>query len=761
MVDVNEDDIKMLQALGYRIPESGLINKQLKSSLAAVTRRQKKELERTKEKLQVEIPLADDVSLIEDRLVPAKSCEDQEEMTESVEMNSEDNPVDTDPGDNPDRLSKEDAEVSTEDYKSSKKPTILMEKHIKKSISQDKNLTKVINWKLVGYKPSVEDIQANEELEIYKRLWDDLKVENGKLYYEKAIKHPILGNQIQRRIVIPSVLREDVMACLHQHPLSGHAGSSKTISLATKLVYWPKMNHDIIEAIKGCEACIKAKVRSQHKNVVLHQTSTAQHKRLSVFYTDIVGPWPTSSEKDYKYLLTFQDAVTKYPEAVPLKNITAETITKVIGEHLIARYGAGLTLISDRGTQFTSNILKSACKRLGIIKQEISSFHPQANPVERMHRSLEDIIRAFMFQENAHASEWYKFVPYALAALRQMPLTNLPASPHFLAYGQEPVSPTEVFLGEERPMTSFPAIEDMVTRFHKITDIIHQFQQENHERNKKYFDEKVKVQDLQPGDWIYMYSPGNAMRAGYSRKLMDYQSGPFKVLKVINDSTVRVQYGTQNARRILLHIGDVNRNRIIKVPARDISKLETPLSWSISKRKARNQENTDRSTDQPEQNPYPVIYFPSYGGSGVGLGQEKVNLSQDNANLSNQNFQQEQEVLQDQHEPFEAEEQEQGQEESVEDLDLSSPPRQLTSTPRHSVSFPNMEEESENLPNVVEIENISLPTTVTDTSMREEATVKRPREESPAPVESQPKKTRQEDTEDSSFWRKLDTNLFE
>ena len=95
-----------------------------------------------------------------------------------------------------------------------------------------------------------------------------------------------------------------------------------------------------------------------------------------------MGPLPAALSKDPKYLLTFQDGVTKFPKAVPLLDAMTETVTQAIGEHLIAQYGAGLTLISDNGHQFVSKVLKAACKKLGIIKIEITSFHPQANPIE-------------------------------------------------------------------------------------------------------------------------------------------------------------------------------------------------------------------------------------------------------------------------------------------------------------------------------------------------------------------------------------------
>ena len=87
-----------------------------------------------------------------------------------------------------------------------------------------------------------------------------------------------------------------------------------------------------------------------------------------------------------------QDAVTKYPEAVPLHRMTAEDIAKAIMEVLVVHYGSGLTIITDRGSQFTSDPLKSACKKLGIVKLEVLSFNPQANPIERFYRTIEAII---------------------------------------------------------------------------------------------------------------------------------------------------------------------------------------------------------------------------------------------------------------------------------------------------------------------------------------------------------------------------------
>jgi hypothetical protein len=605
-------DYEMLKSLGVTIPKTGLMAKGLQSTLSVKTRKQlltEREGSSTRLKIQVprdaDIPTMDDVDKGSSTRLKIQVPRDEDIPTMDDEDKDEDSPQMVDNNLVLDHTDEQDIDNhGTQDEEApSSIPTVLQGNEILKSIKNDVNMVKVINWLQAEHTPTIQDTENNEELILFRKIWGKLSTENDKLYLLDTKIDPISDDMLTlKRLVVPTGMRTRVIACLHQHPLSGHAGITRTLTLARRIAFWPSMQKDIIEAIQGCEVCIQAKRRSVDKNVVLHQTSTGEHQRLNTFYTDIVGPWPSTSSNDYKYLLTFQDAVTKYPEAVPLHNITAETVTKAVGEHLISRYGTGLKLISDRGTQFTSKLLKIACKRLGLIKVEITSFHPQANPVERLHRTLGNVIRALMFQEKAHPSDWYLFIPYALAAVRQMPLSNILGSPHFLTYGQEPITPTETFLEEDSNiLSSFPTIDNMVTRFKRIQDIIHSQQQDNHEKNKKRYDSKIKSVSLQPGDWVYLHGPGNPKDAGFSRKLMNYRQGPYKVIKVLNTTTIRILVGSERSGNIKFRFEDVNKQRLLKVPTKDISKTKTPLTWKIRQRPTKTRISKERVSEDSDK----------------------------------------------------------------------------------------------------------------------------------------------------------------
>ena len=63
---------------------------------------------------------------------------------------------------------------------------------------------------------------------------------------------------------------------------------------------------------------------------------------------DILRPFPVTASKN-RYLLTFMDHLTKYAEAVPIQEITAQQCARAYAFHVIARHGVGSKLISGQG----------------------------------------------------------------------------------------------------------------------------------------------------------------------------------------------------------------------------------------------------------------------------------------------------------------------------------------------------------------------------------------------------------------------------
>ena len=108
---------------------------------------------------------------------------------------------------------------------------------------------------------------------------------------------------------------------------------------------------------------------------------------FDIVHIDLVGPLPPS--RGFTYLLTCIDRFTRWPEAIPLANITADAVAQAFLSGWISRFSVPSTIITDRGCQFESQLWSTLMSLLGSKRARTTAYHPQANGmVERFHCQL-------------------------------------------------------------------------------------------------------------------------------------------------------------------------------------------------------------------------------------------------------------------------------------------------------------------------------------------------------------------------------------
>jgi IS30 family transposase len=93
---------------------------------------------------------------------------------------------------------------------------------------------------------------------------------------------------------------------------------------------------------------------------------------------DIVGPLSQTAVGN-RYVLTFQDELSKYTLAIPIEHQDAVTVAKAFVQEVILKFGIPQTILTDQGSNFMNEVFTNVCKLLKIKKIKCTSYHPQSN----------------------------------------------------------------------------------------------------------------------------------------------------------------------------------------------------------------------------------------------------------------------------------------------------------------------------------------------------------------------------------------------
>ncbi|CAD6200298.1 unnamed protein product [Caenorhabditis auriculariae] len=167
------------------------------------------------------------------------------------------------------------------------------------------------------------------------------------------------------RVVIPEKLRGEVLRELH----SSHAGMDHMKRIARSIAFWPGIDMDCENFVRSCRTC---SLNSKTPRKVPLQPWPTPERVWQRIHIDYAGP------DQGQWYLVVVDAKSKFPEVKICQSISATNTVKILKE-IFARNGFPETIVSDNGTQFTSQLFAEMCQNGNIQHIRTAPYCPQSN----------------------------------------------------------------------------------------------------------------------------------------------------------------------------------------------------------------------------------------------------------------------------------------------------------------------------------------------------------------------------------------------
>ena len=210
---------------------------------------------------------------------------------------------------------------------------------------------------------------------------------------------------IFKQLIAPRVMKNELCRLVHDERIVSHMGRRKTLHALSHFCYWFKMHRDVAYWIRTCDSCQRRKIPHPIPKAPMKIYLPGEPgQRVAM---DVCGPLKETTSGN-KYVLVISDHFSKYTEAYPMPDQTAETIAKILVKEWFVKKGPPEELHTDQGANFESKLIAEICKLYDIEKTRTTPYHPQGDgQVERFNRSLMDIIYGM---EQKH-KEWDETLP--------------------------------------------------------------------------------------------------------------------------------------------------------------------------------------------------------------------------------------------------------------------------------------------------------------------------------------------------------------
>ena len=355
------------------------------------------------------------------------------------------------------------------------------------------------------------------------------------------------------QVLLPKHLVAELLESLHGKATK-HPGISKMLIEIRQKYYYPGIAKIVKKWVQGCEICIKDK-RIPNSTITpellnLPEWDLGPEDAMQI---DLLPNLPPRA--GYENIITAMDVFSRYLFAYPVTDASAINTAKVIIDIMTKHTYLPTTLITDKGTAFTSKLVAEIAQILGIQMKCATTKHPQTiGKLERTHASLKTNLK---MASGDYRRQWHKYLPLAILNYNTTYHATLGCETTRIFHGRIPYNILDHKLGlnpnpKVLPTTDFA--DELQRRTQVLMDSTKKNIMQSYLKYKEYYDRKAKAAPLKLNDYCFILQP-IADHQGSKIPFREYQwTGPYIVEKVLPNDNYLVRKLNSNKTQILHRI---------------------------------------------------------------------------------------------------------------------------------------------------------------------------------------------------------------
>ena len=265
---------------------------------------------------------------------------------------------------------------------------------------------------------------------------------------------------------------------------------------------------------------------------------------------DLVPGLPPSG--GYENLVTSMDVFSRYLFAYLTSNQDATAIAKVIINIVTKHAYLPTTLTSDKGTAFTSHVIKEVAGVLGITLKHATTKHAQTiGLLERSHASIKQSLK---IETGERRSLWRKYINIAVLNYDTSYHSSIGCEPSRVFHGRMPDNILDLKIGirpQKIPSPNSESAQDVLEQTEAIFQDVRRNAMQAYIKYKAYYVTKANASKLKRSDYVYILQP-KADHQGSKIPCTDFWwIGPYIIEKVLTNNNYVVRKIGTNITQIL------------------------------------------------------------------------------------------------------------------------------------------------------------------------------------------------------------------